>query len=70
MGKFSFYMNRVLKVLFSDGLFLHRVTGKKVFVILHNEKRPLAIARGLSLTLTNRYYLAGTTDTLTLATTA
>jgi hypothetical protein len=37
-------MNRVLKVLFSAGRFLHRVMGKKVFVILHNEKRPLAIA--------------------------
>jgi hypothetical protein len=44
-------MNRVLKVLFSAGLFLHRVMGKKVFLILHNEKRPLAIAGGLFLSI-------------------
>jgi hypothetical protein len=49
VGKKSVSVNGTLKVLFSAGCVLHRVMGKKVFLILHNEKRPLAIARGLFL---------------------
>jgi hypothetical protein len=40
-------VNNQVKVLFKGWLFLHRVISKKDFLILDNEIRPHAIARGL-----------------------